>query len=90
MTAALLTPIDRQNLPGNPARTVRREEQNAVRDVFRRAKPLERDAFHELALPFFTVGLPLPLGGRIRADEARRDVVDRNSPRPELVRELPR
>ena len=34
--------------------------------------------------------LPLPLGGRVGADEARRDVVDGDVPGPELMGELAR
>ena len=40
--------------------------------------------------PCVAVRLPLPLGRRVRAHEAGRDVVDGDAPRPELVRELPR
>src|ERR1043165_7825290 len=77
-------------LPGDPASVGRGEEQHAVGDVFRSAEPFQRDVLNELALAFGPVRLPLLLGRRVRAHEARRDVVDRNSPRTELVRELPR
>ena len=41
------------------------------------------------ALPLLAVRLPLPLGRRVGAHEAGRDVVDRDAPRAELMRQLP-
>ena len=59
-------------------------------DVVGRAEALERDAIDQRALPVLAVRLPLPLGRRVRAHEAGRDVVDGDAPRPELVGELAR
>ena len=55
----------------------------------RRAEALERDPLDERPLALGAVRLPLALGRRVGADESRRDVVHRNAPRAELVRELP-
>ena len=66
------------------------EEHHHRGDVVGRAEPLQRDVLKQPLLALLAHRLPLPLGGRIGADEARRDVVDGDVPRPELVRELAR
>ena len=88
--ASHFPPSTRQHLAGDPAGIVGREEQHAVGDVVGRAEPLQRDAIDERALALLAVRLPLPLGRRVGAHEARRDVVDGDAPRPELVGELAR
>jgi hypothetical protein len=72
------------------ARGRTRRNSTAVGDVVGRAETLERDAIDERALPFLAVRLPLPFGGRVGSDEPRRDVVDGDAPRAQLVGELPR
>src|SRR5689334_25117682 len=88
--ARLFPTVDRQYLASDPPSIVGREEQHAVRDVLGCTESLERDPLDQRALAFLAVRLPLTLGRRIRAHESRRDVVDRDVPRPELVRELAR
>src|SRR5579859_622248 len=81
--------VDRYGLPGNPRGSLGDEELHAVDDVRRLSQPPHGDARHQLPLALLAVALPLPLGRRIGADEARSDAVDRDAERPELVRHLP-
>ena len=60
------------------------------RDIVGRAEPFHRDILNQPLLALLPHRFPLTLGGRIGADEARRDVVDRDVPRSEFVRELTR
>src|SRR5262245_45266343 len=85
----LLASIDAQHLAGDPAGIVRGEEQDRMGDVLGAAETLQRDRVDQAALTFLAIGLPLPLGRRVGADEARRHIVDRDAPGPEFVGELP-
>src|SRR5665647_2493333 len=69
---------------------VRGEKEHPVGDVLGRAQPFERDAFYESMLTLLTIGLPLAFRRRVGAHEAWRHVVDRDAPRSQLVRQLPR
>ena len=84
------TSVNPQHRSRNPPGVLRRKEQHRVRDVRRGAELVQRDPRDHLLLPFGTVGVPLLLGIRVRANEARRDAVDRDPERPELVGELSR
>ena len=57
-------------------------------DVGGRAQVVEGDPVEQLLLTVGAEGVPLTLGRRVREDEAGRDVVHRDAPRAELVRQL--
>src|SRR3954451_24510526 len=80
--------VDRDHLAGQPRGSA--QEHDAVGDVLRPAEPPERDPLQERALPLLSVGVPLRDRRRDREDEPRRDRVDRNAERAELVRRLAR
>src|SRR5258706_9567838 len=86
----LASPVDRQDLAVDEARQVGGEEHHRLGDIVRRAQALERDAVDQRALALRAVGVPLRLAGRIAADEARRDAVDPDAVRAELMGELAR
>ena len=86
---ASLAAVDREHLARDPAGMVRREEQHARRNVLHRAQAPQRDPFDERPLSLGAVRCPLRLGGRIRAHEPGRHVVDRDAPRSQLVGQLP-
>src|SRR4051812_45106245 len=65
--------VDTQNLPCHPARQIRDKEQDAIRDILRRPKALERQPFNQAMLVCFAHRVPLALSRRVRAHEAGGD-----------------
>src|SRR5207245_9157526 len=81
---------EQEHLPGDPRGSRGDEEPNAVGDVLGTSETPQRDPLDEAPLPFLAVAFPLPLGRWIRADDAGRDAVHRDSVRSKLVGRLAR
>ena len=63
-------------------------ETDHVDVILRRAETAEGDAIQQRALAVRAIGLPLPFGRGVRANETGSNVVDSDPPRSELVGEL--
>src|SRR5712692_3593048 len=83
-----VAPIDADGLAGDIGRVVREKEHDGARDLLGQAEPTERDRVEQAPLPGRPHGFPLPLGGRIRADEARRHAVHADAMGAQLARGL--
>ena len=76
------SPPSTQHLAGDPAGERGGEEQHAHWRCRRAAEPPSAIDSEQPRLPIGAGGVPLPLGRRIGAHEARRHVVDRDVPGP--------
>src|SRR5712692_934852 len=80
--------VDADGLPGDVRRVIGEKEDDGARDLLREAEPTERDRVEQAPLPGRAHGFPLPLGGRIRANEARRHAVHADAMGAQLARGL--
>ena len=77
-----------QNLPGDPAAVVAREEQRGVGDVLRLAEPARVQRLDEALLALRPVAFPLLAPPGAGQDESGRDSIHRDSERTEFHRHL--
>src|SRR5207302_4243341 len=82
--------VDADGLPGDIRRVIGEKEDDGARDLLGQAEPTERDRVEQAPLPRRAHGFPLPLGGRIRANEARRHAVHADAVGAQLARGLAR